>query len=35
MKNYEYDIKYVNRVNFIVNNLLRPTTKTALVFDNK
>ena len=29
MKNYVYDIKYVNAVNFIIVDLLQPVTKTV------
>ena len=35
MKNYVYDIKYVNTVNFIIDDLLRPVIKAVLVFDIK
>ena len=35
MKNYVYDIRYVNRANFKIDHLLRPPTKTVLVFDKK
>ena len=33
MKNYVHDIKYVNTANFKIDDLLRPATKTVLVFD--
>ena len=29
MKNYVYDIKYVNTVNRIIDDLLRPVTKAV------
>ena len=35
MENYVYDIKYVNAVNFIIVDLLRPVKRTVLVFDIK
>ena len=35
MKKYGYDIKFVNAMNFIIVDLLRPVTGTALVFDIK
>ena len=31
MKNYVYDMKYVNAMNFIDVNLLQSVTRTALV----
>ena len=35
MKNYVYDVKDVNTVNFIIDDLLRPVTMAVLVFDIK
>lgn len=35
MKNYMYDIKFVNAINFIIVDLLRLVTRTVLVFDIK
>ena len=35
MKNYVYDVKDVNTVNFIIDDLLRPVKKAVLVFDIK
>ena len=35
MENYVYNIKYVNAVNFIIVDLLRPVKRTVLVFDIK
>ena len=35
MKNYIYDIKYVNTVTRIIDDLLRPVTKAVWVFDIK
>ena len=35
MKKYVYDIKHVNTVNFIIDDLLRSVTKTVLVFGIK
>ena len=35
MKNYGYDIKYVNAMNFIIVDLLQPVTKTVSGFDIK
>ena len=35
MKNYVYDIKYVNAINLIIVDLLQPVSWTVLVFDMK
>ena len=35
MKNYVYDVKDANTVNFIIDELLQSVTKAALVFDIK
>ena len=35
MKNYVYDAKDVNTVNFIIDDLLRLVTMAVLVFDSK
>ena len=35
MKNYVYDVKDVNTVNFIIDDLLRLVTMAVLVFDSK
>ena len=35
MKNYEYDIEYVNAINLIIVDLLQLVPRTVLVFDMK